>query len=156
MKYLLILFTAPFYGQILHHQMFSSQGSTKLLSNGLVIKQTIGQQSLIGNSDNNYIVMQGFQQSVWGKYISSNLIDEIKTVTYPNPFIQTISFEFSKPITEVISVTVFDIGGHLIFEQKKKSNNNILTIDLPSLARSEYLVRLNTSNFNYYTKIIKL
>jgi hypothetical protein len=156
MKYLLILFTAPFYGQILHHQMFSSQGSTKLLSNGLVIKQTIGQQSLIGNSDNNYIVMQGFQQSVWGKYISSNLIDDIKTVTYPNPFIQTISFEFSKPITEVISVTVFDIGGHLIFEQKKKSNNNILTIDLPSLARSEYLVRLNTSNFNYYTKIIKL
>lgn len=136
--------------------MFSSQGSTKLLSNGLVIKQTIGQQSLIGNSDNNYIVMQGFQQSVWGKYISSNLIDDIKTVTYPNPFIQTISFEFSKPITEVISVTVFDIGGHLIFEQKKKSNNNILTIDLPSLARSEYLVRLNTSNFNYYTKIIKL
>ena len=115
------------------------------MPDGTVIRQTIGQQSLTDTSSNNYVVMQGFQQSVWGKYISSNVIDNIKTTTYPNHlFVQTINFEFSRPIFEVINVTVFD----LIFEQKKKSNNNIVTIDLPLLPSSEYLVRLNTLNFN--------
>lgn len=156
MRYLLIFFTITFQGQVLHHQMLSSQGLSKKMLDGSIIRQTIGQQTLIGTSSNNYVVMQGFQQSVWGKYISSNIIDDIKATTYPNPFIETVSFEFSKPITEVITVNVFDISGHLIFEQKKKANNTILTIDLPLLPRSEYLVRLNGSNFNYYTKILKL
>jgi Secretion system C-terminal sorting domain len=155
MKYLLLFFTVTFQGQVLHHQMLSSQGMSKKMR-GLIVSQTIGQQVTIGTSRNNYVVVQGFQQSVWGKYISSNVIDDIKTTTYPNPFVQTIRFEFSKPIIEFINVNVFDLSGRLVFEQKKKSDNNILTIDLPLLPSSEYLVRLNTPNFNYYTKIIKL
>lgn len=151
-----MFFTLTFHGQVLHHQMVSSQGISKKMPDGLVVTQTIGQQSLIGTSSNNYVVMQGFQQSVWGKYISSNLSNDIKTTTYPNPFIETVSFEFSRPIIEVINVNVFDISGHLILEQKIKPNNNILTIHLPSLPSSEYLVRLNAHNFSYYTKIIKL
>ena len=155
MRYLLIFFTITFHGQVLHHQMLSSQGMSKKMR-GLVVSQTIGQHGVVGTSSNDYVVMQGFQQSVWGKYISSNLIDDIKTTTYPNPFVQTVRFEFSKPIIEFITVNVFDLGGHLIFEEKKKSNNNILTIDLPLLPSAEYLVRLNAPNFNYYSKIIKL
>ncbi|MFV5699286.1 T9SS type A sorting domain-containing protein [Flavobacterium sp. ZT3R17] len=155
MRYLLIFFTITFHGQVLHHQMLSSQGISKKMPDGLIVTQTIGQQSLIGTSSNKFVVMQGFQQSVWGKYISSNLLDDIKTTTYPNPFIETVSFEFSKPINQLININVFDISGHLVFEQKIKPNNTILTIHLPSLPSSEYLVRLNTDNFNYYTKIIK-
>jgi hypothetical protein len=135
--------------------MLSSQGISKKMPDGLVVKQTIGQQSLIGTSSNKYVVMQGFQQSFWGNYISSNLIDDIKTTTYPNPFIETVSFEFSKPIIGFINVNVFDLSGHLIFEQKIKPNNTILIIRLPSLPSSEYLVRLSADNFSYYTKIIK-
>jgi hypothetical protein len=155
MRYLLIFFTITFHGQVLHHEMLSSQGISKKMQDGLIVTQTIGQQSIIGTSSNNYVVMQGFQQSVWGKYISSNLLDDIKTTTYPNPFVQTVSFEFSKPIFDVINVNVFDISGHLIYEQKKKANNNILTIDLPLLPSGEYLVRLNANTFNFFTKIIK-
>jgi hypothetical protein len=83
------------------------------------------------------------------------MVENIKTVAYPNPFIETINFQFSQPITDVINVHVFDILGRLIFKQKKKSNDSILTIDLSLLPNSEYLVRLNTIGFNYYTKIIK-
>ena len=145
-----------FHGQVLHHQMLSSQGISKKTLAGSVITQTIGQQSLIGTSSNNYVIMQGFQQSMWGKYISANAAEDIKITTYPNPFINSVNFELSKPITGLINVNVFDLSGHLIFNQKIKPNNNILTIDLPSLPSSEYLVRLNALNFNYYTKIIKL
>jgi hypothetical protein len=156
MRYLLIFFTITFHGQVLHHQMLSSQGMSKKMPNGTVVRQTIGQQSVTGTSSNNYLIMQGFQQSYWGKYISSNTVDDIKITTYPNPFISTVNFELSKPIIGLINVNVFDLSGHLIFEEKIKPNNNILTIDLPALPSSEYLVRLNALNFKYYTKIIKL
>ncbi|UFH34952.1 T9SS type A sorting domain-containing protein [Flavobacterium acetivorans] len=159
MKYLLLLFSITFQGQVLHHQMLSSQGLSTKTVDGLIIKQTIGQQSLAGTATHkDYVVMQGFQQGLWGKYIASNAIatiEGIKITSYPNPFITSINFQFSKPLMDVISISIFDIMGRLIYEQKKKSNNTILTIDLASLPTSEYLVRLNATNLNYYTKIIK-
>ncbi len=156
MRYLLILFICPFYGQVLHHQMLSSQGTFTELQNGMVVMQTIGQYSITGTSSNGYVVMQGFQQSFWNNYIASNPMESIKTSTYPNPFIETVHFEFSKVISEVVTINVFDISGRLVFEQKKKPENTILTIILPLLPTAQYLVRLSTSNFSYFTKIIKL
>ena len=158
MKYLLLFFSITFHGQVLHHQMLSSQGMSTKTSNGLIISQTIGQQSLTGTSSTNFVLLQGFQQSVWGKYIASNKKDEIdalKTITYPNPFTEFVNFQFSQPVTESISINVFDIVGRLIFQQNKKSVDNILTIDLALLPNSEYLVQLKTTNLTYYTKIIK-
>lgn len=159
MKWIFLLFSFSFYGQILHHQMISSQGVSTKTSNGLLIMQTVGQQSLTGTSANdNYVVMQGFQQSLWGNYIASTnieTIEGIKTITYPNPFIKNINFQFSKAIDEIISISIFDVLGRLIYEQKEKAENNVLTIDLSRLPTSEYLIRLNTTDFKYYTKIIK-
>lgn len=159
MKYILLLFTITFQGQVLHHQMISSQGISTKMPDGLTIKQTIGQQSITGSSSNkDYVVMQGFQQSYWSKYIASNKIDVIQginTIAFPNPFTETINFQFSKPVTEEISIFIFDILGRLVYEQRKKIDNDLLTLDLTKLPTSEYLVRLNTINLNYYTKIIK-
>lgn len=159
MKYLLLLFSITFQGQVLHHQMISSQGLSTKTPEGLIIRQTVGQQSLTGTSGNKeFVVMQGFQQSLWGKYIASNNLETvggITTTTYPNPFTESINFQFSKPVTDVISISVFDILGRMIYEQNKKAVNDILTIDLATLPTSEYLIHLKSSNLNYYTKIIK-
>lgn len=159
MKYLFLLFSFTFQGQVLHHQMISSQGLSGKTTNGLILHQTIGQQSVTGTSiTNNYVVMQGFQQSFWGQYLASNVIDsneDIKTTTYPNPFTQTIHFQFSKPVTDAISIYIFDVLGRLIYEQNIKAVNDILSIDLSWLPTSEYLIRLRTESLNYYTKIIK-
>ncbi len=139
--------------------MLSSQGQSIKMTNGLIVKQTVGQQSITGSSTNkDYVVMQGFQQSYWSKYIASNKIDVVQginTIAFPNPFTETINFKFSKPITEEISIFIFDVLGRLVYEQKKKIDDDILTIDLAKFPTSEYLVRLNTNSFNYYTKIIK-
>lgn len=158
MKYLFMFFSISFYGQVLHHQMLSSQGHTNKLSNGLIISQTIGQQSLTGNSSGDYVVMQGFQQNVWGKYIAASKteeIDGIKTITYPNPFTETVNFQFSEPITDVVSILVFDILGRVVYQQDKIPINNLLTINLAMLPSTKYLVRLKTLKLNYYTQIIK-
>lgn len=159
MRYLFLLFCFPFYGQVLHHQMISSQGKSTTATNGLIIKQTVGQQSLTGTSGNSdYVVMQGFQQNLWGKYIASSnaeAVEGIKTKTFPNPFTKTINFQFSKPVAAIITISIFDVLGRLIYEQKEKTVNDILTIDLSKLPTSEYLIRLRSANLNYYTKIIK-
>ncbi|MFC3336204.1 T9SS type A sorting domain-containing protein [Flavobacterium palustre] len=156
MRYLFILFTVPFYGQVLHHQMLSSQGITTKTAEGYIISQTIGQQSIIGNSSNKEIVMQGFQQSLWGSYIASTEKTEIVTRTYPNPFKDVVNFEFSQLMPNPIEIHVFDISGRLVFSKEVKIENTILTIELAKLPRSEYLVQLQTTNFKYYTKLIKL
>jgi hypothetical protein len=62
MKYL-FTFALAFMG-VLHHQMISSQGKSSVLSNGIRVKQTIGQQSVSGNSKGDYIVQQGFHKIV--------------------------------------------------------------------------------------------
>jgi hypothetical protein len=158
MRYLFLLISCSFYGQVLHHQMISSQGLTKEMTNGLVIKQTIGQQSLTGNSSGDYIVMQGFQQSLWGKYIASTTTEDltiIKTTTYPNPFTETVNFQFSEPVTDVVTISVFDILGRMVYQQDKIPINAIVTINLAILPSTKYLVRLQTLKLNYYTQIIK-
>ena len=154
--WIFLVLTLNSFSQDLHHQMLSSQGTSKTLPNGIFVSQTIGQQSVIGNyTKDGKTYGQGYQQSVWSKYISTNSNNTITTVTYPNPFVSTINFQFSQAINEPISVSVFDIRGRLIFNQEKQASGNILTIDLPNLASSNYLVRLSTPNYTYYTQILK-
>lgn len=156
MKYLLLFFCTNFYGQVLHHQMISSQGKSASLPNGILIKQTIGQQSVSGNSTGEYIIVQGFQQNYWSTILANTPIKSDVVVTaYPNPFISNINFEFSKPITSELSIVIFDVSGHLIFEQKQNVKDNVVTVDLSVLPRSVYLVRLKNNEINYFIKIAK-
>ncbi len=150
----LILFNTA-TAQHLHHQMLSSQGKSTILSNGMLVSQTIGQQSAIGNHTNGVTVGQGFQQSHWAKYVKSNTAVNIVTTTYPNPFITTVNFQFSQPIKETIEIAVFDVRGRLIFQDKKRATDSVLTVELPQLASSNYLVRLTAHNYTYYSQILK-
>ena len=157
LKHLFLLITSISFSQSLHHQMLSAQGTSTTLSNGVFVSQTIGQQSVIGNSTRDGVTYgQGFQQSAWSKYIKQNdTLSSITTTTYPNPFVQTIHFQFSKSITDLIAVMFYDIRGRLIYQESKLAVENILTIELPQLATSNYLVKLSAPNYTYYTQILK-
>jgi hypothetical protein len=158
MRYFFLFFSYAFYGQVMHHQMLSAQGASYELSSGVIINQTIGQQSLTGNSSTDFFVLQGFQQNLWGKYITSSDTGDLtgaKTITYPNPFTQTVNFQFSEPVTDVVTISVFDIMGRLVYQQYKVPINATLTIDLSLLPTTKYLVRLQTPKLTYYTQIIK-
>lgn len=144
------------YSQHLHHQMLSAQGSSNLLTSGILIKQTIGQQSTIGNYKfPSAIIGQGFQQSLISKSLSTTLINEILTTTYPNPFVDQIHFQFSKPISGLITVTIFDLLGRLVYKEQKEASQNILTIGNLNFSQNEYMVKLSASNYNYATQIIQ-
>lgn len=144
------------YSQHLHHQMLSAQGSSNLLTSGILIKQTIGQQSTIGNYKlPSAIIRQGFQQSLISKSLSTTFINEILTTTYPNPFVDQIHFQFSKPISGLITVTIFDLLGRLLYKEQKEASQNILTIGNLNFSQNEYLVKLSATNYNYTTQIIQ-
>ena len=154
LPFLLLFYTT--YGQKLHHQMISAQGTSKVVPNGIFVSQSIGQQTVIGNYTNDGKTYgQGFQQSIWSKYISSNAGTTIITTTYPNPFTNIIHFQFSQSIKDIITISIFDIRGRLVHSEDQKATDKIVTLELPNLASSNYLVRLTTPNYTYYTQILK-
>lgn len=157
MKQLLLLFFGfSMYGQQLHHQMLSSQGSSNLLSTGILVHQTIGQQSVIGNYKfSNTVAGQGFQQSLIAKSVTTSLSNGITTTTYPNPFVNQIHFQFSKPIDGFITISIYDLLGRLVYKDQKEANQSILTLDDLHFSQNEYLVKLSASNYNYSTQIIQ-
>lgn len=154
-KLIILLFGFSVYGQKLHHSMISAQGTTAHLPNGVIVRQTIGQQSVTGNqSIDNKMIGQGFQQSNWGKYVSENKTI-VNTTTYPNPFTDIVNFKFSSFVDNKFGISVFDINGRLVISETLLSNNNEVSIDLHGLQQAEYLVRLTGNKFEYFTKIIK-
>ena len=135
--------------------MLSSQGTTTNTSGGILLRQTIGQQSVIGNyRTTNAIVGQGFLQSETMKTAVAPVVS-ITTITYPNPFIDRVNFQFSSPISGPIKVALFDVSGRLVYYKEKMPYDNILTIDNLSFAQGEYFVKLTAKNFTYSTNLLK-
>jgi hypothetical protein len=136
--------------------MISSQGNSATLSNGLVIKQSIGQQTVSGTSKKEYIVLQGFQQNYWAQLITSSINkNDLIVTTYPNPFIEDVQFEFSKSNDEEVLIRIFDTSGRLLFQENKKIKDQLIKLHLGPMPGTIFLVQISNSQLNYYTKILK-
>ena len=162
-KYYVLLFCLAFsasngvFAQRLHHQMISSQGASTTTSSGFIIKQTVGQQSVSGNSQGDIIVQQGFQQTYWQELLKTANSNGIKVTTYPNPFREVLNFRFSNFSGTSVQVSIFDSYGRSVFEKTTAVNDNLLTLeDMPILPSAQYLVRLSGTNLNYFATIIKI
>ena len=135
--------------------MLSSQGTSTRASGGVFVRQTVGQQSVIGNFRNtNAIVGHGFLQSETMKTAVAPVIS-ITTITYPNPFIDSVNFQFSSPISGPIKISLFDVMGRLVYYKEKIAINNIVTIENLSFAQGEYFAKLTAKNFTYSTNLLK-
>jgi hypothetical protein len=128
--------------------MLSSQGSTSRTSTGIILRQTIGQQSAIVNySDSNLIARLGFQQSDKIKTSIPPFISDT-TTNYPNPFIDNVNFQFSFPIARPIKISLFNITGRLVYYKIKESIDNTLKIDNLSFAQGDYFNKLTAVNYS--------
>ena len=139
----------------LHHQMISSQGSTSTTSEGIVVTQSIGQQSITGNSEVAGLVYgQGFQQSIWTRLVNSN-DQNFMAEYYPNPFFDQVTFRFTNMSDEIITIDIFDVAGKQVFSKRKNVVEDKLILQLGSLSGGAYLVRLYNEKKTFYTKLIK-
>jgi hypothetical protein len=149
-----MLFTVSVNCQKLHHQMISAQGGNSVTQSGIVVKYTVGQQSVTGTKTGNVIVQQGFQQSNWDKIIATNEV-VINTTTYPNPYVDVVNFQFSQSIGDSVSLLVFDVLGRQVYANSLQILENKTSINLQELQSAEYFVQLSNNTFTYHTKIIK-
>ena len=155
MRLLVVFLLIPYIGFTqLHHQMISSQGNTSKTDN-LIVTQTIGQQSIIGNSNvGSFHYNQGFQQPFWNRLIQSNQ-PEFLADYFPNPFIDKITFRFLNLDNEEFNITLFDTAGRLVYQTKENLTENTIVLNLTDLPSGSYLVRLFNTKKTFYTKIIK-
>jgi hypothetical protein len=160
--YKLLLIACLFLGmslfaQKLHHQMISTQGVNTKLKNGMLINQSVGQQSAIGNYVSSKVnVGQGYIQSQKMVKTVKAVPETISTIVYPNPFSDVLNFKFSSTIEGNIKITIFDVRGRLIYSQEQSSVENILTLTSLNFAEGTYFVKLEAKDLNYSSQIIKV
>jgi hypothetical protein len=137
--------------------MLSAQGGSFELQSGYRVSQTIGQQSSVGNKDDqNFSIIQGFQQSAWVQLIQSSILPELQSISvYPNPFLTSVNFQFKNAIEGEVQISVFSLSGQLVANKKTNVTDELITIELHSLPNGIYLVHLLGRHLNYYTKVIK-
>lgn len=155
-KIVFLFCSSLIYGQMLHHQSINSQGNSIKLNTGLVVNQTIGQQSSAVTSKSSVVVQQGFQQSFWSTLIErSTSSNSLQFVVYPNPFVSSINFQFSNVDDQKVTISIFDIQGRMLLNKENKIINGLFSMDLSTLSDAEYLVRLSTNSSVHFCKIIK-
>lgn len=144
-------------GQSLHHQMLSSQGNTSILKDGMVVRQTVGQQSIIGNSSiSNLTIQQGFQQSMVSKFIPVYNINSIETTIYPNPFLTRVNIRFSETLSEAMNVTLYNLLGVMVYKKDFEAPLTAMELNIEHLAPGSYIVVLSAKNYTHSKILIKL
>ncbi|WP_066226184.1 S8 family serine peptidase [Formosa haliotis] len=87
-----------------------------------------------------------------GNLTVGNHTKDLQVVVYPNPTSQNLYFKTTSETPE-ITVSVFDVLGHLVLE-KTMSNQHVL--DVSTLEEGMYMLRITSLNRSLTKKIIKL
>ena len=137
-----------------HRQTLSSIGGTHKTNSNIIVTQSIGQMGVIGNvSVNNKNIIQGFQQPLWAEIISKQNNPEFKINIFPVPFDRDITIQYDRE--KELKVFIFDIAGKLIYKSNIFFNEPNKKINLDRLKTGVYLIKVQSNQLIYHTKIIK-
>lgn len=156
-SFFLLLFGPISFGQTLHHQTLGSQGNAVLLANGVVVTQSIGQQSTTGNGVVGEMhIVQGFQQSSKAiRFITAGLPSSENVKTFPNPFSDVLNFEFSTPVDGSVKISVFDAAGRLVVIKETTAFGNKATVELANLQSGIYHLTIASGQNTFYATVIR-
>jgi len=146
------------FGQILKKETLALQGSSHFVyanNKSYFLQESIGQASVIRTfNTNNYSLRQGFLQPISATVISDHLDTNLQGYFYPNPFEDRVYVRFDEPVYDVISVTMHDILGRLVYS---KSFNPIqtLTINFGDLSSGGYLLHIQMRTEVLIAKLIR-
>lgn len=132
-------------------------GSSTTLNSGIIVLQTVGQQSVTGNSTvANQTVQQGFQQSLVAKFFPVYSVNTISTTVYPNPFSGVFNILFSESIAGELSISLYNMFGVLVSQQKKQNAPLSLSFNYEQLPTGSYVLHLTAKNYAFSRTLIKL
>ena len=154
---LFITFSIAVCGQKLHHQTLGAQGSTALLSSGIFVSQSIGQQSVTGAAQiNNMSVLQGFQQSSKAiRYVTAGLPSSTNLKTFPNPFSDQLNFQFDTEVSGDVEISVFDSAGRLLLRKSIRASESRANVALGNLQSGLYHIELINKGQKFHTTVIR-
>tara|TARA_S200000501_G_scaffold359550_1_gene385617 strand:+ start:179 stop:673 length:495 start_codon:yes stop_codon:yes gene_type:complete len=143
--------------QELYKQTILSQGATSNLESGLIISQSIGQESVIGNfSNDNVKIIQGFQQPFWTRLISnSSSVIPIEITHFPNPITDNLNLSFYNYDMGELILSIYDYSGRILMKRNISVESGKSIVDLTILPSGSFLMGLQNDKINYYIKIIK-
>ena len=123
------------------------------------ILQSVGQSSIIGTRKvKNYIVQQGFLNNSLLFFINNSNSDFIQEIISfkisPNPFVDFIKIDFAKKTTNDIYISVYDVNGKIIINQKYSPTNEII-LPLKRISIGTYLINVKSGNNSSTKKILK-
>jgi hypothetical protein len=91
--------------------------------------------------------------SMAGQYSSPRAITsnrpELNVKVYPNPATDFVRVEWDADIKGEIHVELFDLVGKKVSQKKSDESLNHIRIDMKSLQRSAYLLKVYTKDGNY-------
>lgn len=155
--YLLLLLIPSIGNSQTTQQTISSQGFTGKTKKNLLVTQSVGQLSVIGNLNlnSNNLLNQGFQKPNWNTLVASSSNNLTINIT-PNPFKDWIYLNVNGKVTHDLNCQVFDIAGRLIktFKIPKVQINS--PIDLSRLEDASYLLIFEHNNEFYYKILLKI
>jgi hypothetical protein len=133
-------------------------GSSEIISANnktYIMQQSIGQASVIGTYDSNYIARQGFiQPNVLAKIIDKDISLNLEAIIYPNPFLESVTISFSEQITDKVAVVVFDLLGRLVFSKSYEGTQK-LKVAFNNLSLANYVLKVTANNKQFIKKITK-
>ncbi len=79
---------------------------------------------------------------------------ENNTAIYPNPAHGTFNVRFGNPLTEEVSVNVFNVTGQLMNSQIISANTSNAVINISNLPQGVYMVNIKGQQGNFSSKIV--
>lgn len=148
----LLVLCSPLTGQTLQRQCIGSGGNC-IVSNGLLIQQTVGQPYSTGTSYSDGVSYRpGFQQPI----IKVDLIkSNIKLDVFPNPAANWVTIKSSKTLTDA-QIRIVEMSGKLLVEEKI-AEFKTYSFNCESWINGTYIISLfDTKGNSYSAKLIIL
>jgi len=130
--------------QISHQVLVPAAGV--IMAGGLSYSQTIGETAVEIIGDFEHVLTQGFQQprikAVIGEAPQGNGVK-----VYPNPATYYVNVEFFGETSRSYNVTIININGQKLFEEKFDFNNShwfVKEIPLENMARGFYFIKITS------------
>jgi PKD repeat protein len=91
------------------------------------------------------------------KRVGIDQLPDVRFVLSPNPFRDFLNIKFSLDIKESLSLTIYDVIGHLIYTQEIAAvQENNYQLNTSGLSEGIYYLNLKTSKMNFNYSMIKI
>lgn len=153
-----LLLTTAMYGQgLIRHDVVSTAGGYGV-SGELSVSWTLGELAVhtLKSADETLILTQGFQQSgLTVTHVENQLGELVDVKIYPNPAESLIHIKFSEPLTEQVTIRLFDADGRMVHMEQLPRLMQLKELKLTDYLPGVFYLKIITSKGLNSYKIIK-